>query len=143
MWDIIEYKCGPLVADFRLQSSRKASLADCCLQAVDIQSTYKNTIIFKCQCIFCGHECTAFSANDNAGSYNWNDSHLIKCHNVKGGQLFASFSPLMLAHISKRKKARDYGRVVEKENGCRLLLSRRTGLSGVLRKSVASIQEVV
>ena len=94
MWEIIEYKCGPLVADFRLQSSRKASLADCCFQAVDIQSTNKNTIIYKYQCIFCGHECIAFSANDNADSYNWNDDHLsghlIKCHNVKGGQLFAS-----------------------------------------------------
>ena len=79
----------------RLHSSRKASLADCCFQAIDIQSTSKNTVIYKCQCILCGNECTAFTASDNGGSYKWNDSHLsrhlIKCHNVKGGHLSASF----------------------------------------------------
>ena len=70
--ETIEYKYGPLVAAMRLHSSRKASLADCCFQAIDIQSTSKNTVIYKCQCILCGNECTAFTASDNGGSYKWN-----------------------------------------------------------------------
>ena len=93
----------------RLHSSRKASLADCCFQAIDIQSTSKNTVIYKCQCILCGNECTAFTASDNGGSYKWNDSHLsrhlIKCHNVKGGHLSASFFSFDIApYIPKDEK---------------------------------------
>lgn len=79
----------------RLHSSKKASLADCCFQAVDIVLTNKETKTYQCQCILCGTVIQGFRNDVGGSGFKLNDDHLKQhlklCHNASGSLISLYF----------------------------------------------------